>query len=255
MAQLRRLLLRLYNVVFPARSEPDLARELASHLTLMEEDLQRHGMTSDEARLAARRAFGGVEQTKEHHRDTRSFVWLDDVRRDVAYALRTARRSPGFALLGVAVLALGIGANTAVFSVVNTVLLKPLPYQDPDRIVTLTTDLVRDVGPIRGNIADADFQDWRSQATTFEAMAYFQGGATAVVVGEQAEYTRLTRVSDDFFRVFGVRPIVGRLFGPEELRSGPPSAAIVSSIFAQSHFGGSGHAVGTLFRHVRSFLG
>jgi hypothetical protein len=225
----------------PFEAEPDLAREVESHLRLLEDDFERRGLTPEQALVAARRRFGGVEQTKDRHRDARSFMWMDDIRRDVAYALRTARRSPGFAFIGLAVMALGIGANTAVFSVVNTVLLTPLPYQDPDRIVTLSTNLVgRETGPIRGQIADADFEDWRSQATTsFEALAYFYARAAAVLVGEHAEYARVGRVSGDFFRVFGVRPIAGRLFGAEELRSGPPSAAIVSDAFAQSHFGGS----------------
>jgi hypothetical protein len=94
MAQLRRFLLRLSNVFRPDRAESELARELASHLTLLEEDFQRRGMTPDEARLAARRAFGGVEQTKDLQRDARSFLWLDDARRDLRHAVRLLRRDP-----------------------------------------------------------------------------------------------------------------------------------------------------------------
>jgi predicted permease len=241
--------LRLANALGPGRAEPDLAREVASHLTLIEDELRRKGLGPEEARLAATRAFGGVEQAKELHRTARSFVWLDDIRRDVAYALRTARRSPGFALLGVTILALGIGANTAVFSVVNAVLLKPLPYQDPDRIVMLSTSVAgREAGPIRGQIADADFQDWRNQATSFEAIAYFWARADAVMVGEQAEYTRAGRVSGDFFRVFAVQPVAGRSFGAEEVRPGPANTAMVSETFGRSHFGGSREAVGRTIR-------
>ena len=96
----RRFLFRLFNVLRPGRAEPEVARELASHLSLLEEDLPRRGMTRDEARLAARRAFGGVEQAKESHRDARSFAWLDDAWRDVRYALRALEKNRGFTLVG-----------------------------------------------------------------------------------------------------------------------------------------------------------
>ena len=106
---------------------------------------------------------------------------FERVWQDLRYACRSLRHNPGLSVIVVLTLGLGIGANTAVFSVVNTVLLEPLPYQDPDRIVTLSTSVLgRETGPIRGQIADADFQDWRSQAVSFEHMAYFGARAAAV---------------------------------------------------------------------------
>src|SRR5262245_51865318 len=218
MERFRRFFLRLRNVFQPFEAEPDLAREVEAHLRLIADDLERQGLTPEHARVAARRRFDGVERTKNSHRDARSFVWLDDIRHDVAYAIRAARRSPGFAFLAITIMGFGIGANTAVFSVVNGVLLQPLPYHDPQRIVTLTTSVVgRESGPIRGQIADADFEDWRDQATSFDAMTYFFARPTAVIVGDRAEYARIGRVSSEFFRVFAVQPMAGRLFETGEV--------------------------------------
>src|SRR5712691_3636097 len=124
---MKRFFLRMLNTVLHARADDRLAREVASHLALVEDDFQRRGMTPEDARLAARRAFGGVEQTKEEHRDARSFVWLDDARRDLQYAARTLRRTPGFTAVAVLTLALGIGANVTIFTLLDAVVLKPLP--------------------------------------------------------------------------------------------------------------------------------
>src|SRR5439155_20216963 len=134
MASLRRFVLRLGNAFRPRHAERDLDRECASHLRLLEDDYRRRGLSPDDAKRAAKRAFGGVEHAKDRHRDARSFVWIDDIRHDVAYAVRAARRSPGFPLVGVAIMALGIGASTAVFSVVNAKRLNPLPYPNSERM-------------------------------------------------------------------------------------------------------------------------
>lgn len=245
MARLRRFLLRLRNALRPYRAEPDLAREVDSHLRLMRDDFERQGLAPDQALTAARARFGGVEQTKERHRDIRSFVWIDAIRCDVVYALRAARNNKGLALLVVAVLALGIGANTAVFSVVNAILLKSLPFPDPDRIVTLSTSLAGSEPGLSGQIADADFDDWRGQASSFEAMTYFAARPAAVVARDRAEFARVATVSGEFFKVFGVQPVAGRLFDVDDP---PPAALVVSHAFAQSHFGGADQAVGRTIR-------
>jgi hypothetical protein len=137
MSSLRRFLARLLNALRPGRAEPEFEREIASHLALIEEDYVRRGLSSEEAALAARRTLGSVALTADRHRDTRSFRWLDDTRRDLWYAARLLRRSPGFTTITVLTLALGIGANVAVFSLINAVMLRPLPVRHPENLVEL----------------------------------------------------------------------------------------------------------------------
>jgi len=242
MSALRRFLLRLYNALRPGRTEPDLERELTSHLALLEDDFNRRGLTPEEARLAAKRAFHGVEQTKELHRDARSFVWLDDARRDLQYALRTLRRTPGFTVGIVLTLALGIGANTAMFSVISGVVLKPLGYPDADRIVAVLNRWT-DTGRTQANLAGGDEIDISASQGTFEAFAYYHGGEMGVQLADHAEFVGTQLVHPDFFDVFGVPPVSGRLFNRDDAER----SAIVSLGFAQRNFG---NATGALEQSV-----
>ena len=145
---------------------------------------------------------------------------------DLKFALRSLRKNPGFTLLAVVVMALGIGANTAVFSVVNAVLLKPLAYSNPDRIVTLSS-LWRKSGG-HGQVSAPDFHDWHDQSTAFESMAYYQDDSTSVMSGASAEYAHIAEVTPEFFRVFGVEPAAGRLFSSEEQKPGGAGAVVIS---------------------------
>ncbi len=161
---------------------------------------------------------------------------------DLKFALRSLRKNPGFTLLAVVVMALGIGANTAVFSVVNAVLLKPLAYPDPDRIVTLAS-LWRKSGG-HGQVSAPDFHDWHDQSTAFAAMAYYNDDSTSVMAGASAEYVHGAAVAPEFFQVFAVQPVAGRLFSPEEQKPGGAGAALISYAYWQSHFGANAAALG-----------
>jgi putative ABC transport system permease protein len=167
---------------------------------------------------------------------------------DLRYAGRALLRSPGFAALAIAILALGIGANTAIFSVVNGVLLKPLPYPGADRIARITTRnaVTGEINPVVNLL---NFQDWRAQSPSFEAMATYRGGEAPVSPGETAEYGQHASVDGQFFRVFAVEPVIGRTFSPEEQVPGSDRpAALISHAYWQSRFGGD---PGILQRTIR----
>jgi putative ABC transport system permease protein len=209
------------------RAEQELNREVASHLALIEDDMRRRGMTPEEARFAARRRFGGVEHTKDLHRDARSFVWLEQLRQDVQYAFRTLARNPGFALVAVSTLALGIGASTAMFSVVNAVILRPLPYRDADRLVRVS-ESNPGVGRLTASVSQPNFLDWRARATAFGALAATQGTTLTLTSGQSAEMViRGESVTAEFLPVLGVSPALGRNFLPDENRPGGDARVVI----------------------------
>jgi predicted permease len=247
---LDKLGLRLRSLFFRRNVDRELETELRFHLDQLMEENAAAGVSSDEARRLALLKMGGLSQFQEECRDMRSVNYIDDLFRDLRYAGRNLRRNPGFATLAVLIMALGIGANTAVFSVVNAVLLKPLSYRDPDRIVTLTNYSTSRDAPtaLSKQISIPDFQDWQDQSSSFEAMAYYSSGETAVMRSSTAEYARVTSVSPEFFRVFAVEPLIGRSFTGEEIKRGAGGAAMISYTYWQSHFGGDPSALGQTVR-------
>jgi putative ABC transport system permease protein len=239
---MRSLLLRILNVFRSRRQESELEREIASHLALLEDDFKQRGLSPEEGRRAARLALGGIDQTKELHREARSFGWIHDLKRDVRYALRTLAKSPWFTVAVVAILAIGIGANTAMFSVVNGVVLKPLGYTDDDRIVRVLNHW-SDTGETPNSMPGGDEIDLSGLHETFESLAYYHGGEMGVQLGGHAEFVATQFVHPDFFRVFGLPPLAGRIFTTADARQ----SAIVSLAFAQRNFataaGALGHSV------------
>jgi predicted permease len=208
-----------------ARADDELAREMASHLALIEDEHRRRGMSADEARLAARRAMGSVALAKDLHRDARSFVWLEDLRHDLRHAARTLRRSPGFTLIAVFALGLGIGVNTTFFTLVNAICLRGLPIDSPERVMYLST---RDAQNRSGNFSYADFDDLRQRATAFEQVAGYTF-TIPVVADSRQPPARVSGafVSAGLFELLGDRPIVGRTFRADEDRPGSPPVVIL----------------------------
>jgi predicted permease len=246
---MRRLLLRIINAFRSRREESELEREIASHLALLEDDLEKRGLSPEEGRRAARLALGGIDQTKELHRDARSLGWIHDLKRDVRYALRSLATSPGFTIAVVVILAIGIGANTAMFSVVNGVVLKPLGYPDDDCIVRVLNRWM-DTGDTPNSIPGGDEIDLSRLHETFESLAYYHGGEMGVQLAGHAEFVGTQFVHPDFFRVFGLPPLSGRIFTTADARQ----SAIVSLAFAQRNFATAAGAVGrSVFIEDRSY--
>jgi len=209
MSALRRLVLRLVHFVLPGRGERQLDREVRVHLSMLEEEYQRRGLATEEAALAARRALGGLHRTKELHRDARSVVWLEDLRRDLRYAVRTLSRTPGFTFLAVLTLTLGIGSVTIIYSVIHDVLLDPLPYPGSERFVNVVV-VDTETGRRRNVLPAAEFLDFQEQSTIFEAVFGTRGESGVLTTGESSELLRVVRVTPNFFDVMGLAPMLGR---------------------------------------------
>jgi putative ABC transport system permease protein len=257
MSLLRRGLLRLYNVIRPGRAEQQLKREIDAHLALLEEDFRRRGLPPEEARAAARRAFGGVDQTKEQHRDARSFIALDDLRRDVGYALRTLRRTPGFTTVAIVTLALGIGSVAVIYSVIHNVLLEPFPYPHARRMVDV---VVRDASNtvIRGALAVPEFLDYQEQATAFEDVIGTNTESMHFVTDAGAERLSVAWMTPNGFVFLGVQPLRGRVFGPADAAPGAPLVAVMNHRTWMTLFGADPAIVGqsiTLNGEPRTIVG
>ena len=232
---MRRFFLRLSNFLRRERADREMAREIASHLALMEDDFIRRGMAPGEARLAARRSYGGVEQTKELHRDERSFVWLEQLLQDARHAWRSLAKSPGFVAVAVLSLAFGIGVNTAIFTLVNGILLKQLPLADPQRIVQ-----------VNGKIQEFDTNAFSAPALReigrrseiFSDVTGFSASPALLEIGGDPRSIDLEIVTGSYFSIFGARPELGRLLDQEDERDGALPVCVLSHQAWRMHFGG-----------------
>jgi hypothetical protein len=241
--------------------EADLDRELRYDMDRRVDDMMKNGSSEAEARRQASIEFGGVAQIQEEVRDTWIWRWLDALVFDVRYSIRGLVKSWGFALGTGTVLALGIGATIAIFSVVNTVLLQPLPYPDAERIVSVET-LWTNTGRASQNVSGPDFLDWQAQNDVFERMAVSFGYTDeAVIVGDRAIFANAAFVSAEFFAVFGQTASAGRLLAeddiPEEYAA-HGTVAVVAYHWAATHFGSADAAIGktiTVYGGVMEIVG
>jgi predicted permease len=233
MRKLRALWMRLVGK-FGGAADEDFAAELDSHLQMHIEDNLRVGMTPEQARRDAVIKLGGLEQARQAYRERQGLPWFDMLWQDIRFGLRMLLKSPGFTVVAVLTLALGIGANTALFSVVNGVLLNPLPYLHPEELVTVHASKPNFS---EGSISYPNFRDWQRDNKTLAALAVSRGTGYSLTGMGDAEEQRAELVSSDFFSLLGVKPILGRLFAPGEDEIGREPLVIISEGFWQRKFG------------------
>ncbi len=231
------------------RMESEMDAELRSHLESYADDLVASGVAPAEAERRARLEFGAVESFKEECREARGLRWFDELARNVRFAFRIFRKAPVFSVAAVLTLALCIGANTAIFSVVDALMFRPLPYPEPERLGMLSIT-IQGKG-IHGDQESFDGRGWqmmRDSASAIRVAAMGMPGGANFVLGDRAEYAREHRVSAAFFPVLGVAPALGRTFSDDEDRPGGPNAAVLSFDFWKRALGGDPLVIGRAVR-------
>ncbi len=247
MRHIRRVFAKLGNLFRHGHADDELDREVSAHLTLLEDEFRRRGLSQEDARIQARRAYGGVEQAKQLQREERSVLWLEQTLQDSRYAWRSLLKTPGFTSIAVLTLALGIGANIAIFTVVNAVLLRPLPFQNPERLVRIFDDLsgagVKDIG-----MSVPEFEDLRDRSGVFENISVLWPVSTALSGGDHTERIEMLGTSFDYFNVLGAQAALGRLYGPRDQTPGFTEAVVISDGLWKRQFGGDPHILGRRIR-------
>ncbi|HEY6402566.1 MAG TPA: ABC transporter permease, partial [Blastocatellia bacterium] len=226
---LSRLKTALRTLLRRSQAEGQLDEELRYHIERQTEQNMRLGMNPEEARYAALRAFGGVEQAKERSRDASGARWIEELWQDLRFGARMLVKNPGFTLIAVITLALGIGANTAIFSVVNAVLINPFPYPAGNRLTTLYT--TRDLPPgmlPTDMVSPGIFADWRAKQQIFSEMFAFTASYARLTGTKEADFLPGFSATTRFFETLGIKPILGRGFLPEEEIPGRPKVVVIS---------------------------
>src|SRR4051794_22623260 len=234
MALLRKASRRLRTLSHRDRFERDLEEEMKFHEDMQTEKHVQEGMAPEEARALARRELGSADRFKDEVRDVRGVTWLDDLRRDVRFGLRSLRRSPGFTVVAMLCLALGIGANAALFSVLNAVMLRPLSFPQPDRLVRIW-ESIGERG--QGSVSVPNYRDWVAQSTGFEQLvAWLDGSRNLQGMGE-AERITTVQATSNLFSTLRARPLLGRTFVPRQDEPGHGRVVVLSESLWRRRFG------------------
>jgi predicted permease len=258
MIHLRRLLSKCMGLFRNVQVEVDLEREISAHLALLEDDFLQRGMSASEAHLAARRAYGGVEQAKQMHRDERTILWLEQFHQDIRYALRQLRKSPGFAITVILTIALGIGANTAIFSLIHAILMKSLPVGDPKSLYRIgdtykdccfTNGLDNDNGDF-DIFSYENYRHLRESTPEFEQLAAMQASQSLISVRRGSDTAQAKRgefVSGNYFSTFGVGAFTGRVFTDADDKANAAPVVVMSYQAWQSDYAGDPSVIGATF--------
>src|SRR5579864_5315423 len=215
----------------------DLDQDIRDHIEAETQDNIARGMSPEEAHYAAIRKFGNVTKVKEETREVWTFVWLEQLLQDIRFGLRMLRKSPGFTAVAVLTLALGIGANTAIFSIIDSLLLRPLNVENPGQLAVLA--FRQGSGPLLPQFSIADYRDIRSQTSAaFSDMLGFQLGFDGMSLEGKADRVLTNYVTGNYFSVLGLKPYLGRLILPSEGQTpGADPVVVLSYSFWQTRFG------------------
>lgn len=247
MSSLRRSLQKVRGLFAGQKSDTEFAVELESHLQQEIDDGVRRGLSEHEARRRSLIRMGGLEQTKIAYREQRGIPWMESLLRDIRYGFRQIRKSPGFSAAAVMTLALGIGATTAIFSLVHAVLLRPLAFPEQDRLMWLSQQNHALPGVVPEALSYPDYFDWRAQNHSFSGIASYAGGGVTLNLNSGAQRLEAQMVSSNFFQVLGVSPVLGRDFREEEENAGN-HAAMLSYTLWRSTFGAAQDIAGKTVR-------
>ena len=245
MSRLRMFGWRVLGLFRKRSGDENLDAELRSHLQLLAEENMRRGMSAKEARYAARREFGGVEQAKESYRERRGLPFLDTLWQDLRFATRILAKKPGFTAIAMATLAVGIGANTAIFSVVHSVLLQALPYPDSERLTVVWSTFSSEG---RGPASGPELIYLRERSRLFEEFGGIWAQSGAITGEREPEHVRLGLVTSNFLSMLAAKPQVGRFFLPEEQGTYAAKSVILSDALWRHRFGANPRLVGQSIR-------
>ena len=234
--QLRGYVMRLFGLFDRGRREREFAEELESHLALHIEDNLRAGMSPEEARRQAQIKLGGVTWTQELHREQRGLPMLETLLQDLRFGLRMLRKNSGFSLIAVLALALGIGANTTIFSAIESLILHPFSFPNQDQLVALY-ERIPNAGAGRANVTPGALHDWRAQSQRFEQFVTLNSDDFDLTGVDQPEQLRGYRVSAGFFAALGAQPLLGRTFQPDEDRPGREQVVVLKHSLWARRFG------------------